>query len=74
MPQITLAAARVNAGLTQQEAANAIGVDKSTLLSWEKGRTSPPSNRLKQLSELYKMPVDFIFLPDTLLKVETGQE
>lgn len=73
MPQITLAAARVNAGLTQKQAADAINIDKSTLLNWEKGRTSPSANQLKQLSVLYNMPMDFIFLPDTLLKVDKNK-
>lgn len=34
--KITLKAARVNAGLTQEEAAKAIGISARTYLSWEK--------------------------------------
>ena len=68
--QITLAAARVNAGFTQKEAATRIGVDRSTVFNWEKGRTSPTYGQLKLLCGLYNMPIDNIFLPATLPKVE----
>ena len=62
--QISLKAARVNAGLTQKEAAQEIGVDVSTILSWEKGKTSPKATHLEALCKLYHMPVDHIFLSE----------
>ena len=34
--KITLKAARVNAGLTLEEAAKTLGISRSTLISWEK--------------------------------------
>ena len=35
--KISLAAARVNAGLTQAETAEKMGVTKRTIINWEKG-------------------------------------
>ncbi len=70
MPMISLAAARVNARLTQAEVASMLCVSKSTVVKWEKGTTSPRSNQLRALCDLYNMPMDYIFLPDSLLKVE----
>lgn len=35
--QISLAAARVNAGLTQEEVAKNMKISKNTLVNWEKG-------------------------------------
>lgn len=61
--QISLAAARVNADMTQEQAACAIGVDKTTIVNWEKGRTSPNSLLLHKLSEVYRIPIGNIFLP-----------
>ena len=61
--QITLAAARVNAGLTQSDAAKKLGVTKQTLVGWEKGRSEPKIRQAQQLSDLYQMPLDNIFLP-----------
>lgn len=61
--QISLAAARVNAGLTQEEAAKALKVGKQTIVSWEKGRSEPKMSQSRELSKLYRMPLDFIFLP-----------
>lgn len=68
--QITLAAARVNAKLTQTGLANALGVHPSTIKNWESGKTSPESKYLRQIGELSGIPMDYIFLPDTLLKVD----
>lgn len=61
--QISLAAARVNAGLTQEEVARAMKVGKQTIVSWEKGNSEPKMSQSRQLSELYHMPLDYIFLP-----------
>lgn len=61
--QISLAAARVNAGLTQEEVAKALNVGKQTIVSWEKGKSEPKMSQSRELSELYKMPLDNIFLP-----------
>lgn len=62
--QISLAAARVNANMTQRQAAEAIGVDKTTIVSWEKGRTYPNSILLHRLSDIYQIPIGNIFLLD----------
>ncbi len=61
--QISLAAARVNAGLTQEDVARALKVGKQTVVNWEKGISEPKMSQSRQLSELYKMPLDYIFLP-----------
>lgn len=64
--QITLKAARVNAELTQKEAASRIGVDVSTIISWEAGKTSPKAIYLDALCRLYSIPVDCISLKGKL--------
>ena len=61
--QISLAAARVNANLTQEEAAKALKVGKQTIVSWEKGKTEPRVEQARQMSALYGIPLDNIFLP-----------
>ena len=61
--QISLAAARVNAGLTQEEVAKRLKVGKQTIVSWEKGNSEPKMSQSRQLSELYNIPLDYIFLP-----------
>lgn len=62
--KISLAAARVNAGLTQDDVAKVLRVGKQTIVSWEKGKSEPKMSQSRQLSELYKMPLDYIFLPE----------
>ena len=61
--KITLAAARVNAGLTQLEVASLMKVSKQTICNWESGKTSPDVAQARRLSDIYKMPLDYIFLP-----------
>lgn len=58
--KISLAAARVNAEMTQDEVAKAVSVSKTTVVSWEKGKTEPKASQLLQLSELYKIPLSAI--------------
>ena len=70
--KISLAAARVNANLTQKSVAAEMGVDKSTLINWEKGRSEPTVTQAMWLSERYGIPIDNIFLPYNLTK--SGKE
>ncbi len=62
--KISLAAARVNAGLTQDDVAKVLKVGKQTIVSWEKGKSEPKMSQSRQLSELYNIPLDYIFLPE----------
>ncbi len=61
--QISLAAARVNAKMTQNEAAAALGVSNQTICNWENGKAEPTISQARKLSELYGMDLDYIFLP-----------
>ena len=68
MAKVTLKAARVNAGLTQTQAAQALKVSPSTLWKWEKGRSAPNIAKVGELCELYKLSYDdIIFLPNNSL-------
>lgn len=60
-PSISLKAARVNAGLTQKEAALKLGISKETLQNYENGITAPTMQRVDEISELYHFPKDYIF-------------
>lgn len=61
--KISLAAARVNSGMTQKEAASKVGVSKTTLINWEKNKTKIPFKALTELCNIYNFPIDGIFLP-----------
>ena len=50
-------AARVNARLTQKEAASALGVSETTMVSWEKEATFPGAVDLAKLCDLYKCDI-----------------
>lgn len=65
--QITLKAARVNAGFSQGKAAELLGVDPSTLSKWERGISMPKANQIDALCSLYEVSYDMlIFLPQKL--------
>lgn len=72
--RISLAAARVNAGMTQEETANKLQVTKQTIINWEKGRVMPGVPEMEMLSRVYRIPIENIFLHNNLQKVENGQE
>jgi Predicted transcriptional regulators len=59
--QISLAAARVNANMTQAAVAEKLKVSTQTIVSWEKGRTEPNLQQAKRLCDLYEIPFDYIF-------------
>ena len=60
--QISLAAARVNANMTQEDVAERMRVSKNTIVNWEKGRSSPSLSDMEMLSRMYNIPKDNIFL------------
>lgn len=68
--KITMAAARVNARLTQAELAEKLNVRKETLNGWENGKTEPPASAIRTLSELSGIPMDFIFVPSQFNEIE----
>ena len=64
MLKINLAAARVNKGLTQREAAKRLRISTKTLVNWERGVSYPNMAKIDDLCTLYGVSVDnLIFLP-----------
>lgn len=62
--KVSLAAARVNAKLTQREVAEKLNVTNNTIVAWENGTSEPKISQAIALSELYGIPMDnIIFLP-----------
>ncbi len=61
--KLTLKAARVNVGITQDDAAQRFGVSKRTLVNWEQGRTFPDVSKIKMIEKVYGVKYDdIIFL------------
>ena len=60
MVQMTLAAARVNAGLSQKEAAKKLRVSNATLGKWENGIATPNVKYVVAICELYGVEYDNI--------------
>lgn len=58
--EISLKAARVNAGYTQAEAARYVGKSIPTLQLWEKGERDVPVTIAMKLCELYHFNIDDI--------------
>ena len=62
MPRICIAACRVNAGLSQREFAEKIGVSLATITNWESGKTAPDLSELQAINILSGIPMDYIFV------------
>lgn len=72
--RISLAAARVNARMTQQQVAEKMGVSKQTIINWEKGKVVPGIPEICMMSKLYNMPEEYIFLPSYFNKKGDSNE
>lgn len=59
--QITLEAARHNAGYSQKEAAAQLGVHYQTLAAWERDSSNMGITTIDRLSNLYQIPKDYLF-------------
>ena len=62
--KISLAAARVNAKMTQEDVAKEMHVTKQTIVNWENNKVIPKPAQFYMLCEIYKAPRDIIFLPE----------
>lgn len=60
MGKITLAAARVNAGLTLEEAAAELGRAPSTVSTWENYISEPKISDAQKLARIYGMDIEKI--------------
>jgi len=58
---ITLEAARHNAGYSQAEAAEKLGIHYQTLAAWEKDSSNVGFTEMNNLSKLYHIPINNIF-------------
>lgn len=66
--QITLRAARMNASMTQKEAAQHLGVTVDTVGNWERGKSFPDALQIRRIEEAYRVRYDdLIFLPKKTL-------
>lgn len=63
MIKISMASARVNAGLTQKQLAEACEVAESTVINWEKGKSLPSIKKLPLLEKAYGIPLDYVKIP-----------
>lgn len=61
MFQLTLRAARVNRGLGLKDVAEKTGRHPETIAKYEADSTNIPRDLMVQLTELYKIPAEYIF-------------
>lgn len=55
---------RMAIGMSQEEAAHAVDINKDTLSNYETGKTKMPALTCRNLSKLYGVPVDYIWNDD----------
>ena len=58
--KVSLKAARINAELSQDIAADKIGVSVSTIKSWEAKKTFPDQPKIEKICEVYAVPYDML--------------
>ena len=67
---------RLALGLTQTKVAQAINVTFQQIQKYEKGTNGVSSNRLMQLSQFLKVPINYFFedFPEYLINIEKSKE
>jgi len=63
---MTLKSLRVRIGMTQQDVAEKLGVDRQTIGRWEKDSGAMPVKFVYIFSELYKYPMNRIFFGNSI--------
>lgn len=61
--RINYIAARINAGLSQEEAAKKLGISVYTLANYENGKTVPTWSTHIKMSECYQIPSEMLCPP-----------
>ncbi len=61
MIPMSMEAARVNAGYTQEQAGELFGVHQQTVAKWEIDNSKMPYNMIQKIPEVYKVPAKRIF-------------
>lgn len=62
--KLTLRAARINKGLSQKQAAQALGIAEDTLSNYERGKSYPDIKILRAIEKVYGVEYNnLIFLP-----------
>lgn len=65
--KMTMEAARINAGLSQKEAAEKLGISRDSLRFYEKYKKSPKIDLAFRMVDLYKCKIDdIIFLHNNI--------
>ena len=63
--QISMRAARTNAGLSQAEVAEKIGVSRVTITNWENGKFVPRADQFYKFCEVCNIPSACVILPQS---------
>lgn len=61
---LSLKAARVEKGFTQEALAEKLGVSKRTLISWENGEVELKPFALYAMAYVFQMDADYLRVPD----------
>ena len=59
--KISIKAARINKGLSQEKAAKELKISVSSLQNYESGKVSPTLETCMKMVDVYQMPFDNLF-------------
>ena len=73
--KIRLSAVRVNAGLSQQDIADKMGVSRITVGNWESGKVKMKEAELRMYADICSFPRENIFCPtSSKMNTKNGKE
>jgi DNA-binding XRE family transcriptional regulator len=71
--KLSIRAARIDAGMTQPQAAKELGVCTSTIQNYEGGRYPPPFSAVEKMSALYGVPIENLYICKKNAKSDESQ-
>ncbi len=56
---------RIDANLSQEDAASALGIERSTIAKWETGKAKPRADKLPSIARLYGCSISDLLCNDS---------
>lgn len=61
-------------GMKDSQIAAQTGIPRSTFTDWKQGRSCPKIDKMQKIADVFQMPIDAIFFPNSITKFDNTKE